>query len=101
MHEQNHNINILKGLQIPGPLPLLLFAPTRMAIMNYHTVHKSVPDGKREMSMAEFKEWIRQFDEDKDGRINKDDLREGIRATGAWLLGCPVGRPSSESKLQT
>ncbi|KAH7855137.1 hypothetical protein Vadar_021640 [Vaccinium darrowii] len=63
-----------------------------MAIMNYHTVHKCVPAGKREMTMAEFKEWIRRFDEDKDGRINKDDLREAIRATGAWF-------PSWKAKL--
>ncbi|KAH7845269.1 hypothetical protein Vadar_000191 [Vaccinium darrowii] len=71
-----------------------------MAIKNYHTVHKGIHvDGnmcrsknKREMTMAEFKEWIRRFDEDKDGRISRDELREAIRATGAWF-------PSWRTKL--
>ncbi|KAH7854472.1 hypothetical protein Vadar_014180 [Vaccinium darrowii] len=75
-----------------------------MAIKNYHTVHKGVHVGgktemtmcrlkkKREMTMAEFKEWIRRFDEDKDGRISRDELREAIRATGAWF-------PSWKTKL--
>ncbi|KAK9270052.1 hypothetical protein L1049_025625 [Liquidambar formosana] len=42
-------------------------------------------DGKREMSMEEFKGWLKKFDADKDGKISKDELREAIRATGGWF----------------
>ncbi|KAH7845809.1 hypothetical protein Vadar_006332 [Vaccinium darrowii] len=67
-----------------------------MPIKNYPTDNKNsrteykgdgvpVDHGKRVMTMAEFKEWIMQFDKDKDGQISRDELREAIRATGAWF----------------
>ena len=37
------------------------------------------------MSMQEFKKWLRKFDADEDGRINKDELRDAVRATGGWF----------------
>lgn len=42
-------------------------------------------DGKREMTIAEFKRWLKKFDEDGDRRISKSELREAIRATGGWF----------------
>ncbi|KAJ7958147.1 Calcium-binding EF-hand [Quillaja saponaria] len=39
-------------------------------------------DGKRVMTMEEFKRWLKKFDADKDGRISKNELREAIYATG-------------------
>ncbi|KAF7138311.1 hypothetical protein RHSIM_Rhsim07G0228900 [Rhododendron simsii] len=49
-------------------------------------------DGKREMTLDEFKEWIRGFDKDKDGRLSRDELREAIRATRAWFPGWKAKR---------
>lgn len=40
------------------------------------------PDDKVEVSMDEFKKWLKKFDENRDGRISADELREAIRATG-------------------
>ncbi|WOL03811.1 calmodulin-like protein [Canna indica] len=41
---------------------------------------RSVSGG--EMSAEEFKEWLKKFDVDKDGRISKAELREAIRSRG-------------------
>lgn len=43
-------------------------------------------DGKREMTLAEFKRWLKKFDANKDGKISKEDLREAIRSTNeGWF----------------
>ncbi|KAK8596808.1 hypothetical protein V6N13_001415 [Hibiscus sabdariffa] len=43
-------------------------------------------DGKREMTIDEFKRWLKKFDSDKDGRINRDELADAIRVTsGGWF----------------
>ncbi|XVE70049.1 hypothetical protein DITRI_Ditri10aG0040200 [Diplodiscus trichospermus] len=42
-------------------------------------------DGKREMTIDEFKRRIKKFDEDKDGRISRDKLADAIRASGGWF----------------
>ncbi|KAF7138831.1 hypothetical protein RHSIM_Rhsim07G0229300 [Rhododendron simsii] len=49
-------------------------------------------DGKTEMAMDQFKEWIKQFDVDKDGRISRDELKEAIRSTRAWFPGWKASR---------
>ncbi|KAM3275793.1 hypothetical protein ACQJBY_044264 [Aegilops geniculata] len=33
-----------------------------------------------DMTADEFKEWIRRFDADRDGRISRDELRRAMRA---------------------
>lgn len=43
------------------------------------------PDGKREMTIEEFKKWLKKFDKDKDGKISRDELREAVRAKGGWF----------------
>ncbi|KAL3505189.1 hypothetical protein ACH5RR_035030 [Cinchona calisaya] len=50
-------------------------------------------DGKIQMSPEEFKKWLKKFDSDKDGRINKEELCEAIRAEGGWFarLKCKDG----------
>ncbi|KAK8572508.1 hypothetical protein V6N13_048105 [Hibiscus sabdariffa] len=42
-------------------------------------------DGKREMTMDEFERWLKRFDEDKDGKISKDELADAVRVSGGWF----------------
>ncbi|KAH7567396.1 hypothetical protein ACOSQ2_011040 [Xanthoceras sorbifolium] len=42
-------------------------------------------DGKREMTIEEFKRWLKKFDADKDGRISRDELAEAVRFSGGWF----------------
>ncbi|KAI3726687.1 hypothetical protein L1987_66487 [Smallanthus sonchifolius] len=44
-------------------------------------------DGRRELTVKEFKRWLMRFDADKDGRISKSELRQVLRATGGWFSG--------------
>ncbi|KAG5542169.1 hypothetical protein RHGRI_021885 [Rhododendron griersonianum] len=44
------------------------------------------------MTMDQFKEWIKQFDGDADGRISRDELQEAIRSTRAWFSGWKAKR---------
>ncbi|KAF3633952.1 putative calcium-binding protein 1-like [Capsicum annuum] len=54
-----------------------------MALKNIQSqkVHYSA-DGKLEMNLEEFKEWLKKFDVDKDGKISKEELQEVVRSTG-------------------
>ncbi|KAK2995622.1 hypothetical protein RJ640_020258 [Escallonia rubra] len=45
----------------------------------------TVKDGKFEMTIEEFKQWLKRFDADADGLISKDELRDVIRASGGWF----------------
>ncbi|KAK8624318.1 hypothetical protein V6N13_065665 [Hibiscus sabdariffa] len=42
-------------------------------------------DGKRVMTIDEFKRWLKKFDEDKDGKISRDELADAVRASGGWF----------------
>ncbi|OWM80733.1 hypothetical protein CDL15_Pgr006763 [Punica granatum] len=55
-----------------------------MAIKNRKNKSSS-PDGKQEMTMEEFKQWMYKFDSNNDGMISKEELKEAIRATGGWF----------------
>ncbi|PIA56437.1 hypothetical protein AQUCO_00700634v1 [Aquilegia coerulea] len=39
----------------------------------------------REMTIEEFKAWLKQFDADGDGRISKNELRTAMRSLGIYF----------------
>ncbi|WMV57042.1 hypothetical protein MTR67_050427 [Solanum verrucosum] len=49
-------------------------------------------DGKIEMSLQEFKKWIKRFDTDKDGKTSKEELYEAVRKNGGGWLSRLKGR---------
>lgn len=49
-----------------------------MAITN-----RSVNQGN-EISLEEFKKWLKRFDKDGDNRISVEELRTAIKASGGW-----------------
>ncbi|KAL7262108.1 hypothetical protein ACSBR1_000483 [Camellia fascicularis] len=57
-----------------------------MAFTNYATRAVS-SDGKREMTIEEFKQWLKKFDANKDGRMSEHELREAIHVAGGWFAG--------------
>lgn len=56
-----------------------------MAIKSYYRSVHVYRDGKIEMSVKEFKKWLKKFDADKDGRISQEELGEAIRATATGV----------------
>ncbi|GJY15380.1 putative parvalbumin [Tanacetum coccineum] len=44
-------------------------------------------DGRRELTIKEFKRWLMRFDTNKDGRISKTELRQIVKANGGWFSG--------------
>lgn len=67
-HSQTKHTHILKKMA-------LIRYPNR--VVNCH--------GKLELTMEEFKKWLKKFDEDGDGRISAEELREAIHTTGGWF----------------
>ncbi|KAH6759536.1 hypothetical protein C2S52_022944 [Perilla frutescens var. hirtella] len=39
---------------------------------------------QNQISIEEFKKWLKKFDADRDGRISVEELRTAIRASGGW-----------------
>uniref|UniRef100_A0A0D9XEI2 EF-hand domain-containing protein n=1 Tax=Leersia perrieri TaxID=77586 RepID=A0A0D9XEI2_9ORYZ len=57
-------------------------------IDEYNRYHHSFD----EKEVREFKEWIRKFDTDRDGRISRDELRQAMRAVGVRFTGIKCRR---------
>lgn len=38
-----------------------------------------------EMTLEEFKRWLKKFDSDRDGRISREELQDAVRFTGGWF----------------
>ncbi|KDP38366.1 hypothetical protein JCGZ_04291 [Jatropha curcas] len=53
-----------------------------MAIM----ATRSIPDdGTREMTVEQFKRWLKSFDTDGDDRISNEELADAVRVKGGWF----------------
>lgn len=57
-----------------------------MAIKNM-TVAATTRSLDADMTVDEFKEWLRRFDTDQDGRISRDELRRALRAIRSRFTG--------------
>ncbi|KAJ9567561.1 hypothetical protein OSB04_003527 [Centaurea solstitialis] len=55
-----------------------------MAFKTTSMTHNS-DDGRRELTVKEFKRWLMKFDTDKDGRISRKELQQVVKATGGWF----------------
>ncbi|KAL9385915.1 hypothetical protein Peur_022925 [Populus x canadensis] len=49
-------------------------------------------DGARAMTMGQFKAWMKTIDDDKDGKISKDELSDAVRGNGGWFAGWKAKR---------
>ncbi|KAH7848791.1 hypothetical protein Vadar_007992 [Vaccinium darrowii] len=58
-----------------------------MAFTTCYATRGVSTDGKPEMTIDEFKKWLKKFDINRDGRISEEDLQEAIRASGGWFTG--------------
>ncbi|KQK15163.1 squidulin [Brachypodium distachyon] len=52
---------------------------------------RGVPSA-REMTVEDFKLWLKQFDVDGDGRISRGELREALRRRGGWFTTIKADR---------
>ncbi|KAK4426365.1 hypothetical protein Salat_1405100 [Sesamum alatum] len=53
---------------------------------------RRVPSGgKVQMTADDFKKWLMGFDDNKDGRISRSELKEAIRSRGKWFSGRKSG----------
>ncbi|KAJ6320872.1 hypothetical protein OIU76_006242 [Salix suchowensis] len=44
-------------------------------------------DGEHAITMEQFKAWMKTIDDDKDGKISKDELADAVRGNGGWFAG--------------
>ncbi|XP_042397554.1 calmodulin-like [Zingiber officinale] len=62
-----------------------------MAIKYYATTAKN-RSVEGDMTVEEFKEWLRLFDVDNDGRISREELRRAISSINVRFSGWKSGR---------
>ncbi|KAK2660341.1 hypothetical protein Ddye_006874 [Dipteronia dyeriana] len=49
-------------------------------------------DGKREMTINEFKRWLKKLDADKDGKISRKELAEAVHISRGWFAKLKANR---------
>lgn len=50
-----------------------------------------------EMTVDEFKAWLRQFDGDHDGRISREELKEALQSLRIWFRGWKARQAMKEA----
>ncbi|KAL9665881.1 hypothetical protein QQ045_000202 [Rhodiola kirilowii] len=58
-----------------------------MAIRNRSLTGGGSTARNGEMTVEEFKKWLKHFDADKDGRISREELQEAVHYAGKWFGG--------------
>ncbi|XP_072973229.1 uncharacterized protein [Typha angustifolia] len=61
-----------------------------MAIKSMNTTARALDGG--DMTVEEFKEWLKKFDMDKDGRISREELQRAIRSVRGRFSGWKSSR---------
>nr|DAD21580.1 TPA_asm: hypothetical protein HUJ06_023043 [Nelumbo nucifera] len=58
-----------------------------MAIQNRSVTRSReiASNGKREMTVEDFRLWLKKFDVNGDGRISRKELQHAIRSVGGWF----------------
>ncbi|KAL5992777.1 hypothetical protein ACLOJK_013696 [Asimina triloba] len=46
---------------------------------------KGIPQSNGEMTIDNFKAWLKRFDINGDGRISRDELQKAIHTAGVWF----------------
>ncbi|RWR84154.1 calcium-binding protein 5-like protein [Cinnamomum micranthum f. kanehirae] len=61
--------------------------------------HRGICRSNSEMTVDEFKDWLKQFDANGDGRISRDELRSAIRRLGGWFTTWKSGKGMQQADI--
>ncbi|KAK9284979.1 hypothetical protein L1049_024161 [Liquidambar formosana] len=70
-----------------------------MAISSRTQTRRVPNSGKHQMTVDEFKQWLKTFDKNEDGRISKKELQEAIRTSGGWFSAWKSARGVTEADV--
>lgn len=61
--------------------------------------HRGICRSNNEMTVDEFKDWMKQFDANGDGRISRDELRSAIHRLGGWFTTWKSGKGMQQADI--